>query len=44
MAPPQLSRFMRGERTLTLPTAEKICRVLNLELAERPPAKGKGNK
>ncbi len=32
----QLSRFMRGDRTLTLPAAEKICRVLNLELVARP--------
>ena len=28
----QLSRFMRGERTLTLPVAERICRVLGLKL------------
>ncbi|HZY87592.1 MAG TPA: helix-turn-helix transcriptional regulator [Gemmataceae bacterium] len=44
VAPPQLSRFMRGERTLTLPTVEKVCRVLNLELAERPAEKKKGGK
>jgi transcriptional regulator with XRE-family HTH domain len=29
----QLSRFMRGERTLTLPVAEKVCRALGLRLA-----------
>jgi transcriptional regulator with XRE-family HTH domain len=34
---PQLSRFMRGERTLTLPTAEKVCRVLSLELVRKKP-------
>jgi hypothetical protein len=28
----QLSRFMRNERTLTLPAAEKICRVVGLHL------------
>jgi plasmid maintenance system antidote protein VapI len=28
----QLSRFVRGERTLTLPVAERICRVLGLKL------------
>jgi transcriptional regulator with XRE-family HTH domain len=33
----QLSRFMRGERTLTLPAAEKLCRALDLELASRAP-------
>jgi transcriptional regulator with XRE-family HTH domain len=49
----QLSRFMRGVRTLTLPAAEKLCRVLRLRLSpeegEGPPApapkkrgKGKG--
>jgi hypothetical protein len=46
----QLSRFMRGVRTLTLPAVEKICRVLRLELvsqaeAEATPArKGKKRK
>jgi len=29
-----LSRFVKGERTLTLPVASKIARVLNLELRE----------
>jgi transcriptional regulator with XRE-family HTH domain len=33
---PQLSRFVRGERTITLPVAEKICRALNLRLAPGP--------
>jgi transcriptional regulator with XRE-family HTH domain len=28
----QLSRFMRGERTLTLPVAEKLCDALGLRL------------
>jgi DNA-binding phage protein len=42
VATPQLSRFMKGERTLTLPNAEKICRALGLHLApvpEGPPPK-----
>ena len=30
----QLSRFLRGERTFTLPTAERIARVIGLELKE----------
>jgi transcriptional regulator with XRE-family HTH domain len=29
----RLSRFMRGERGLTLEAAEKVCRVLRLGLA-----------
>jgi plasmid maintenance system antidote protein VapI len=29
----QSSRFVRGERTLTLPVAEKVCRALHLTLA-----------
>jgi transcriptional regulator with XRE-family HTH domain len=42
VGPNQLSRFMRGERTLTLPVAEKICDVLGLGLApvERRRKKG----
>jgi transcriptional regulator with XRE-family HTH domain len=28
----QLSRFLRNERTLTLPVADKVCRVVGLEL------------
>jgi hypothetical protein len=40
VATPQLSRFMRGERTLTLPAAEKICRALHLHLTpDQPPGK-----
>jgi transcriptional regulator with XRE-family HTH domain len=31
----QLSRFTRGERNLTLPTAEKIGKLLGLELKEK---------
>ena len=30
-----LSRFVRGERTLTLPVAERVCRALGLELTLR---------
>jgi transcriptional regulator with XRE-family HTH domain len=33
VATSQLSHFMRGERTLTLPVAEKICEALGLELS-----------
>jgi transcriptional regulator with XRE-family HTH domain len=29
----RLSRFLRGERDLTLEAAEKVCRVLRLELS-----------
>ena len=32
----QLSRFMRGERTLTLPAAAKICETLRLRLVGDP--------
>ena len=35
----RLSRFVRGERTLTLPAAAKVCRVLKLTLAPYQPAK-----
>jgi transcriptional regulator with XRE-family HTH domain len=28
----QLSRFVRGQRSLTLPAAEKLCEVLHLQL------------
>jgi hypothetical protein len=37
----RLSRFLRDDRTLTLPAAEKICRVLGLELAPLRPARKK---
>ncbi|MCH8853725.1 MAG: helix-turn-helix transcriptional regulator [Planctomycetes bacterium] len=30
-----LSRFVRGERTLTLPTADKLARHFGLELVKR---------
>ena len=30
-----LSRLVRGERTLTLPTADKLARPFGLELVER---------
>jgi transcriptional regulator with XRE-family HTH domain len=39
VATPQLSRFMKGERTLTLPSVEKICLALNLQLAPAGEAK-----
>jgi transcriptional regulator with XRE-family HTH domain len=29
---PQLSRFLNGERTLTLPAAAKVCQTLGLRL------------
>ena len=31
---PVLSRFLRGERGITLDTAEKLCRALGLELRQ----------
>ena len=31
----QISRFLRGERTLTIPTAEKIGKLLGLELRKK---------
>ncbi len=39
----QLSRFMRGERVLTLPAAEKIVTALGLRLmpAKKPASKGR---
>jgi transcriptional regulator with XRE-family HTH domain len=50
----QLSRFMRGERDLTLQTAERICQALHLELmrsiapaeppAAEPPPKRRSQK
>ena len=36
----QLSRFMRNERTLTLPVASKVCRIVGMKLT--PVAKRKG--
>jgi transcriptional regulator with XRE-family HTH domain len=45
VSPGQLSRFVRGERNLSLEVAEKICRALRLRLSpdasqpeEQPPA------
>jgi transcriptional regulator with XRE-family HTH domain len=39
----QLSRFMRGERDLSLAAAEKVCQALNLELVSKPaPEKTRG--
>jgi len=42
----QLSRFMRNQRTLTLPVAEKVCDVLGLELrpSKQTIAKKEGRK
>ena len=43
--PGRLSRFLRGERDLTLAAAEKICLALGLTLTESaPPAKRKREK
>lgn len=36
VAASQLSRFMRGERTLTLPAASKVCDALHLHLQLNP--------
>jgi hypothetical protein len=35
VAAPQLYRFVNGDRTLTLPAVEKLCRTLDLELVQR---------
>jgi transcriptional regulator with XRE-family HTH domain len=44
----QLSRFMRGIRTLTLPAAEKVCQVLGIRFSggglDEPPATEEGPK
>jgi transcriptional regulator with XRE-family HTH domain len=32
---PQLSRFMQGKRTLTLPAVDKLCEALGLRLTGR---------
>ncbi|MHC4067695.1 MAG: helix-turn-helix domain-containing protein [Planctomycetota bacterium] len=32
----RLSRFVRGERTLTMPAADALCEVLGLQLVPRP--------
>ncbi len=36
----QMSRFMRAERTLTLPAAAKVCTVLGLQLLRPDGAEG----
>jgi transcriptional regulator with XRE-family HTH domain len=36
-------RFLKGERSLTLPTAEKLCAHLNLVLTEAKPKPKAGN-
>lgn len=41
ISPAMLSRFMRNERTVTLPIASKICDELGLELHPKKPKKGK---
>jgi DNA-binding phage protein len=38
----QLSRFMRSERTLTLPASSKVCRILGLKLVPATKTKRKG--
>jgi hypothetical protein len=43
LATGQLSRFMRGQRTITLPIAEKILRALNKEAILRDAGEAKGN-
>ena len=43
----RLSRFMRGERELSLGAAEKVCQALHLSLAQLPgqaPPPGPGRK
>jgi transcriptional regulator with XRE-family HTH domain len=40
--PSQLSRFMRAERSLTLPVVEKLCAALGLRLTRDPNAPGRG--
>lgn len=33
----QISRFVKGERTLTLPAAEKLCQALHLKVVKESP-------
>jgi transcriptional regulator with XRE-family HTH domain len=40
----RLSRFMRGERDLTLSAAEKLCQALGLELSDSRPRHPKPKK
>lgn len=37
----QLSYFVHDQRTLTLPAAAKLAKVLGLELTEKPKRKGR---
>jgi transcriptional regulator with XRE-family HTH domain len=37
----QLSRFLRDKRSLTLPAAERLCKVLGLELRPVSPRKAR---
>jgi transcriptional regulator with XRE-family HTH domain len=39
-----LSRFVRGERSLTLPVAGKLCQLLGLDLTEAAPKKPRKRK
>lgn len=36
-----LSRFMNGERSITLDSAEKLCELFNLELTAKKSGKGR---
>jgi hypothetical protein len=38
VGPDRLSRFLRGERDLTLAAVEKLCRLFRLELVPEGPA------
>jgi hypothetical protein len=40
----RLSRFVRGERDLTGQAIAKVCEALDLELARRKPAGGRGKR
>jgi DNA-binding phage protein len=42
LGPDQLSRFLRGERTLTLPAVAKVCEALGLGLSRQRPVKEGG--
>jgi transcriptional regulator with XRE-family HTH domain len=37
--PGQLSRFVRGHRSMHLPAAAKVCEALGLELVQKKPKK-----
>jgi plasmid maintenance system antidote protein VapI len=36
----QISRFIRGERALTLPAVDRLCKVLQLELRQSRRTRG----